>query len=97
MGEYIDKKAVTKFIDDCLFREEKLQSIEKETLLAVKRWIDAIPSADVRPVVRGRWIDYDDDYGAYICSKCEENAPEDIQWNFCPNCGADMREVWEDG
>lgn len=54
MAEHIDKKEVTEFIDDCLLRDEKLQSVEKETLLAVKRWIDAIPPADVRPVVRCR-------------------------------------------
>ena len=54
--------------------------------------LDSKPLADVRPVKRGRWIDYDDDYGVYSCSECEKDAPEDTQWNFCPNCGADMRE-----
>lgn len=54
MAEYIDRQAATELIDDCLLRDEKLQSVEKETLLAVKRWIDAIPPADVRPVVRCR-------------------------------------------
>ena len=47
MIEYIEREAAKKFIDDCLLREEKLQSVEKETLLAVKRWIDAVPPADV--------------------------------------------------
>lgn len=51
----------------------------------------ALPPADVRPVVRGQWIDYDDDYGALCCSVCEKDAPEDTRWPFCPNCGADMR------
>ena len=39
----------------------------------------------------GEWIDFDDDYSVYDCSVCGERAPNDIKWNFCPNCGADMR------
>ena len=39
------------------------------------------------------WIDYDDDYGAYCCSVCEQNAPEDTEWPYFPHCGADMREA----
>ena len=92
MIEYIDKQAAIKFIDNCLLHEDKLQGVEKETLLAVKKQIEAIPAADVRPVVHGRWIDYDDDYGAYCCSVCEQDAPEDTKWPYCPHCWADMRD-----
>lgn len=59
-----------------------------------------IPAADVRPVVRGRWIKK----GCYaVCSNCGERKA--IAWTttveelvnvyrlkFCNNCGADMRE-----
>lgn len=48
-------------------------------------------SADVVEVKHGEWIDYDDDYGSLMCSICEKDAPNDIPWDFCPNCGADMR------
>ena len=58
----------------------------------------------VRPVVRGKWIGYPECLkypNAYsndhiVCSACEEcfsildNDCE--RFNFCPNCGADMRE-----
>ena len=84
MAEYIEKQAV---IDAVKGRF----SMPVDNLIV--EVMKVLPPADVRPVVRGRWIDYDDDFGAYCCSKCEENAPEDIQWNFCPNCGADMREA----
>ena len=88
MAEYIDKQ---KFIDE-LDDKYSLGDIGRmERDIIVDALLYAKP-ADVRPVVRGRWIDYDDDYGAYCCSKCEKDAPEDIRWNFCPNCGADMRE-----
>jgi len=63
-----------------------------------------IPAADVRPVVRGKWIQttlpmgWEDDECAE-CSVCGEDFVLD-EWsmddftntmNFCPNCGADMR------
>jgi ribosomal protein S27AE len=55
-----------------------------------------IPSADVSPVVKGRWI-YDCDrvaadgwtYKQRHCSECGRQTLEAD--NFCPNCGADMR------
>ena len=48
-----------------------------------------IPAADVRPVVRARWIEIDD-YA--LCPKCgtAEHSPNR---NFCHTCGADMRET----
>lgn len=52
-----------------------------------------IPAADARPVVRGEWVE--DDYGFIHCSICgtEWDEPEHPKTNFCPSCGADMREV----
>ena len=37
-------------------------------------------------------------YHSYIphnkyCPKCKKDSPYNKRWNFCPNCGADMREV----
>ena len=49
-----------------------------------------------RPVVRARWItppknrDYAHMIDYYECPLC--GAIEDYLVNFCPNCGADMRE-----
>ena len=62
--------------------------------------IEAAPAADVAPVVHGRWLD-NDDYDASVCSNCQtmwNNLGNDTQrFNFCPNCGADMREVADNG
>lgn len=48
---------------------------------------------------KGEWIpEFDGKFtgGAYwfSCSKCKRIVPEvrNGGWNFCPNCGADMRE-----
>lgn len=51
-----------------------------------------VPAADVRPVVRGEWKKMPD--GACVCSVCQlglESFTQAIFYNFCPNCGADMR------
>lgn len=61
--------------------------------------ICAIPAADVRPVVRGKWIrennpSYSPFDGSsefiYRCNQCGESNDRDSA--LCPNCGADMRE-----
>lgn len=58
--------------------------------------LSAIPAADVRPVVRGRWIDNGIPESILSgCSVCGYTCGSSSM-NFCPNCGADMREV-DDG
>jgi hypothetical protein len=47
--------------------------------------LNKVKSAD-RP--QGEWID---DGGIEKCNQCGERK-EFPHWNFCPNCGADMRE-----
>ena len=69
--------------------------------------IDSIPSADVRENVHGEWIAVDHDKwttGTHglICSKCGGGYHLNIEttidnWDYCPNCGADMRERGTDG
>lgn len=67
----------------------------RETKNAIRKIAATIPAADVRPVARGEWEvksqkirGYSIDF--YKCSVCG-NEPDD-KYNFCPNCGADMRE-----
>ena len=63
-----------------------------------------IPAADVRPVLRGKWIQTTQPMGwrdeeCAECSVCGEDfvldecAMDEFTnlMNFCPNCGADMR------
>lgn len=90
--EYIEKQAVLDRIEEWnIVSFYELNEHSKEAYQEIKLAISSLPPADVRPVVHGRWIDYDDDYGAYCCSVCEQDAPEDTRWLYCPNCGADMR------
>lgn len=53
-----------------------------------------IPAADVRQVVHGKWVNICGTQEHY-CSECGESfdlyAYCKDKYNFCPNCGADMR------
>lgn len=65
-------------------------------------YLDEVPAADVRPVVRGHYVGEYDGYAdgnpvydMWYCSECGccfEDWDEKPTYNFCPNCGADMRE-----
>ena len=69
---------------------------------SVKFDIESFPTADVAPVVHGRWeLEYET-YGKMRCSVCKkealiEKAIDDVgvttnyvDSNYCPNCGARM-------
>jgi hypothetical protein len=101
-GDYISREAAF----DAVFGQFCASSDETEAALnSAVEDIKSIPAADVRPVRRGKWIGYpecikyanaySDDH--IVCSACEEcfsildNDCE--RFNFCPNCGADMRET----
>ena len=42
---------------------------------------------------KGEWIFIDNDIGWDKCSNCDWTDARCHSWNFCPNCGADMRKV----
>lgn len=50
-----------------------------------------LPSVDVRENVPGHWI-FTPNRG-YVCSACGSSVGYDSRSDFCPDCGADMREV----
>ena len=58
-----------------------------------------LPASDVRPVVRGRWIRNATSNLHMNCSNCGKvfsNVFQPLLFNYCPNCGADMREAQHD-
>lgn len=68
-------------------------------------WVETLPTADVRENVHARFVskiikktDWKGQIQSYYqpnsCSNC--NAALTGEENFCPNCGADMREGRED-
>ena len=94
-----------------------LESLEKAMTIAAangkdkdrRTWAKAIcvlhdmPTADVAPVVHGRWIEREDPMldTYYTCSVCKEDfyiettgdASKDLfMYTYCPSCGAKMDE-----
>ena len=79
MAEYIKR-------EDVIEKLTGLFQLQAETAKAI---VESIPTADVRPVARGKWITVM--YHLYECSECGA-AYQDVGYgfNFCPNCGARM-------
>ena len=54
--------------------------------------IDQAPTADVSPVVHGRWNEINQIATGlpwkYRCNDC--GCPQEYKHNYCPNCGAKM-------
>ena len=61
--------------------------------------LDYVPAADVRPVIRGKWVSANEQsnggtvYCFSCCSECGRKTATNT--DFCPNCGADMRKEIE--
>ena len=80
-----------------------LSSVDEDTILDL---VDSVPTADVAPVVNGKWIRPHWKNSNYCCdcSECGGEAMHrDYQWHkngiypICPNCGARMDGGGENG
>jgi len=65
---------------------------------------EELEKIEAQPVVRGKWIEWwpsdcalimTGEEMLWMCSEC--TAKFSAKSSYCPNCGADMREVGEDG
>lgn len=98
MAEYIEREKV----ENWLLTESASLDTEVDREYVVERLRSEIPAADVRPVVKAEWYGEADGYAdgelvydmwsCPICGKRFEEWEEKPDWNYCPNCGADMRE-----
>ena len=96
MPRYIDAdKLVGTFLGFSMPDPNVDTMIRQSTVI---RTIHEMPTADVREVKRGRWIKdrlcttNGGTYGVRRCSICEDYYQDvGYGWNYCPNCGADMR------
>lgn len=92
MAEYIEREAA---LEECDWYASEFCECEY-AIMPLKGALENFPAADVRPVVRGKWLHKkitDDFHVVGQCSVCKEKRRID---NFCPNCGADMREEHDD-
>lgn len=65
----------------------------------LKQIVADCPTIDAAEVRRGRWIESENENEKYVCSVCGgacwyyDYEGDVAKSNFCPNCGADMREA----
>ena len=96
MAEHIERELAISEIDDCfpVAPESEFSKGVAVGLAMARIAVCHIPAADVRPVVRGVWRRYSPFTDTYECSNCGEQViDQQFRTNFCPNCGADMRET----
>ena len=75
-------------------REAAIEELKRRDFLPVivKHAIEAVPAADVAPVVHGRW----EKHGSkWQCTGCKvlmsiDGTPQENLLYHCPNCGAKM-------
>ena len=58
--------------------------------------IDEQPTVEAKPVVHGEWIKQKECIDTWKCTNCGEvekvpTCMGEPMYNFCPNCGCDMR------
>lgn len=97
MVEYISKDKMLKSLNDGM--KQPPEDCDPQTIKVMERFIRYVkefPVEDVPTAKRGTW-------DCYICSNCKTCANYFVSGdlymefeelpNYCPNCGADMRET----
>ena len=95
MPEYIEREALLETLKNCRDAHADVDDADGcELIEDVMREIIEQASADVAPVVHGRWLDG-------RCTVCGWEEPDEIGYdgyefspwehtNYCPNCGVKM-------
>lgn len=103
--DYISREAALAALHNRAFDKADTGG-EYRALVWASSQIKSLPAADVRPVVRGKWIIHKPFYsGRHNCNECIECSVCGTWFghdcyeisNFCPHCGADMREEDNNG
>ena len=88
-------------MNDLISRAEAINFFLAKGMITAAVYVERLPSAKPERM-RGKWIYGEDEYGidGYHCDKCgffvlwdyAHNFINYIEdYNFCPNCGAEMR------
>lgn len=88
MPKYIDAEKLQSMIEA---RADMCLPEGKAAFLAVAKWVELLPAADVAPVMHAHWVKIADH--VFRCSLC--NNHRHYASNYCPNCGAKMDEEAE--
>lgn len=99
MAEYIERERLLQ--DVRIIGNQPWSEWETAGVIDV---INKQPAADVAPVVRGKWLNFYNDFSVAECSECAEcfevSPDQDPKkeffeafkefYNYCPSCGAKM-------
>lgn len=87
MSEWIDKEVAVNLLTDSMEAYGTF-SVERSVYMTARQKIKNLSSADVAPVVHGKWIVKGGNPSQGTCSNCDGNG----NWRnqYCPNCGAKM-------
>ena len=89
MADMIDRQALLDVLHERLCNPKKPE--QSAGIAAAERIAQNMPTVGPK---RGEWVIYDEfNFGTFKeCSLCKELVLyQDRIWNYCPNCGADMR------
>lgn len=75
-------------VEKCESMHEVLVYLLEKVAVFLDEAIDGLPTVEAKPVVHGEWLERDWFPFNLYCSVCGK---EDAPYDFCPNCGADMR------
>ena len=110
MAEYIERGKLVEFLKQVrrdLPHDSKDFFTRDEMILNLQQFVESksfVPSEDVEPVRRGRWIKESEhillvdgtykEWNNFYCSECD--SPENAPRKFCAECGAKMEEYKSD-
>ena len=99
MAECIEKAAILSKCEEMWNNADETTQSGIDTINTIDRitdLIEAMPVVDVQPVKRGRW-ELTNNPSFKKCSECGawwgRDIIDNIFTNYCPKCGADMRET----
>ena len=82
-------------MDGYINRGEAIEAVKHAWAKGIEpsQYIEVIPAADVVPVVHGRWVPTKAPFmnECEDCSVCGYRTVWGHRYNYCPNCGTDMR------
>lgn len=95
MTRYINADALIDNLNDLTVQVKQSAETWEVDLQVLVRSIQNCETADVRPNVRGKWVETESVFHVekiYKCSECGHEAwGESECTDFCGGCGADMR------
>ena len=98
---YAARKALEKEpCEDAVSRKSVIAIIQNHwwNCRDIDKLVNELPPVTPQEPRKGHWEDIKNKNGTVIaarCSRCGKSPKHAIKSDFCPNCGADMREVEE--